>query len=74
MWHQNPIMLSPTKILYPNTQDRNIIILKKKKKKRGLEMKLEAVNQMTALIGMEIITMNPTELQPEFSGWEQKGS
>lgn len=37
-------------------------------------MKLEAVNQMTALIGMEIITMNPTELQPEFSGWEQKGS
>lgn len=37
-------------------------------------MKLEAVNQLTALIGMEIITMNPTELQPEFSGWEQKGS
>lgn len=48
----------PTKILYPNTQDRNIIILKKGG--GGLGMKLEAVNQLTTLIGMEIITMNPT--------------
>lgn len=35
-------------------------------------MKLEAINQLTALIGMEIIIMNTTELQPEFSDWKQR--